>query len=98
MANRKVSLKEIQKQMKGRGRDKFSDPELEKDLKGLKVGEAIVWEQAKVDTTKTQKVQNREKAKHRNRAVSVGESAGVEISVGWTEEGEMVITLKQASA
>ena len=98
MANRKVSLKDIQKQMKGRGRDRFSDPELEKDLKGLKAGECIVWDGVVVDVTKSQKVQNREKAKHRNRAVSVAESAGVIISVGWTESGEMVISLKQASA
>lgn len=98
MANRKVSLKDIQNQMKARGRDKFSDPELEADLKGLKKGEILIWSSAVVDTTKNQKIQNREKAKHRNRAVSVSEAAGVEISVGWLASGEMYITLKEKTA
>lgn len=95
MANRKVKLADIQKSMAKRGREKFVDAELAKDIAGLKShDEVIVWEKAKVNLQATAKKLNAEKAKWRNRATSVAESVEVEVTIGWLASGEMYITLK----
>ena len=48
---------------------------------------------AKVNLTDTVKIITANKAKYRNRASSVAETAGVEVSIGWLDTGDMYITL-----
>lgn len=95
MGIRKVNLNELKGSLNQRGRVRYQNDELKNafvDL--LATGEAFIWDDAKVEG-KTEKAQKASKGKWRNRAVSVFTSLNSEekISVQWTTENEMVISL-----
>lgn len=92
---RKVNLQEIKGTLSKRGRESFSCPPLKEAFQEmLKNGEAFIWEDAVPSQEKDKR--NSSKAMWRNRANSVFESlnSGKKISIQWTTEDEMVISLK----
>lgn len=93
---RKVNLSELQGNLSRRGRERYDNPVLKEALlEMLTDGQPIIWDEA-VPEGKTEKAFGASKAKWRNRAVSVFDSlnSGKKISVQWTTENEMVISLK----
>ena len=99
MPVRKVNLSELKGTLNKRGRGRYEDPELKEALIiMLQDGEPLVYDELFTVTSKTtNKEIDNQQAKWRNRAVSVFESieasAGFKLSITWTDEQEMVITL-----
>ena len=99
MPVRKVNLGELKGTLNKRGRGRYTDPDLKEALiVMLEDGEPIVYDELFTVTSKTTDKQiDNEQAKWRNRAVSVFESieasVGHKLSITWTTEQEMVISL-----
>ncbi len=97
MAVRKVNLSELKGSLNKRGRGRFEDPELREALAiMLQDGEPVVYDELfTVNAKTTEHAIGNEKAKWRNRAVSVFESleSGRKVSVTWTDAFEMIISL-----
>jgi len=99
MPVRKVNLSELKGTLNKRGRGRYEDPELKEALIiMLQDGEPLVYDELFTVTSKTtNKEIDNQQAKWRNRAVSVFESIkeaeGRKLSITWTDEQEMVITL-----
>jgi hypothetical protein len=93
---KKVNLQAIQGSLNKRGRERFHDPILAESFKEMLTdGEAFIWLDAMpVGKTPTEIANSR--AMWRARAVSVFKSlnSGKKITVQWTTENEMVISLK----
>lgn len=94
---KKVNLNDLRGSLSKRGRARYSDPMLAEALHSLLAGEveAFIWLDA-VPTGATPEQVNSDKAKWRARAVSIFQtlSSGRKITVAWTDENEMVISLK----
>jgi hypothetical protein len=99
MAVRKVNLSELKGSLNKRGRGIFDDPELKEAFKQMLIdGESVVYDELFTITSKTTDKQiDNEHAKWRNRAVSVFNSleSGYKVSISWTDEHEMIISLVQ---
>lgn len=99
MAVRKVNLSELKGSLNKRGRERFNDPELREALAQMLIdGEPVLYDELFTVTAKTTDKQiDNEHAKWRNRAVSVFNSleSGHKVSVTWTTEHEMIISLVQ---
>jgi hypothetical protein len=99
MAVRKVNLSELKGTLNKRGRGRYEDPELKALLIEMLIdGEPLVYDELFIVTSKTTNKQiDNEQAKWRNRAVSVfesiKESEGHKLSITWTDEQEMIISL-----
>lgn len=97
---RKVNLNDLKGTMSKRGRARYVNPVLLDALREMLVDkEPICWDEAIV-SGKTEKQVTASKAKWRQRAISVFEQLdadeSVGISIGWTTENEMIITIKEA--
>lgn len=93
---RKVNLSDIQGSLSKRGRERYSNPELAEALRNLlATGEAFIWEDAQPEGD-TKEKHNASKAKWRNRATSVFETLNstATVSIQWTTNDEMVISIK----
>ena len=101
MGVKKVNLSELKGSLNKRGRGRFEDPELREAMEQMLIdGEAIVYDELfTVNAKTTGKQIDNEHAKWRNRAVSVFASLGSDrkVSVSWTDEHEMIISLVPAS-
>ena len=97
MGVRKVNLSELKGSLNKRGRERFNDPELREALKQMLIdGEPVLYDELFTVTAKTTDKQiDNEHAKWRNRAVSVFNSleSNRKVSVTWTTEHEMIISL-----
>lgn len=93
-----INLSELKGTLSSRGRERYQDPELLSAFQDLLAGvtENIIMDDLfKVTSKTTDKQVTNERAKWRNRAVSVFESLETnrKVSVAWSDEQEMVITL-----
>lgn len=99
MAVRKVNLGELKGSLNQRGRSRFQDPDLLEAFKQMLIDhEPVVYDELFVVTNKTtDKELDNQKAKWRNRAVSVFDSleSGHKVSISWTTANEMIISLVQ---
>lgn len=96
-----INLSELKGSLSSRGRERYNDPELLQAFQDLVAGltENVVMDDLfKVTPKTTDKAITNERAKWRNRAVSVFESLGTnqKISVSWSDEHEMVIVLAKS--
>lgn len=99
--NKKVNLKAMQNKIAKKGKPSYKNEALASDLLTLDPsveGDAIIWAEATVNVTADQKAVNAEKMKWRQRAISVAESHNLTISVNWTLDGEMIISLAKPKA
>lgn len=94
---KKVNLSDLRGSLSKRGRARYSDPTLAQSFAEMLAGEmeAFIWLDA-VPTGKTEAEVTSDKAKWRARAVSVFNSlgSGRRVTIGWTQDNEMVISLK----
>lgn len=100
MGVKKVNLSELKGSLNKRGRGRFEDPELKQAMEQMLIdGEPIVYDELFTVTAKTTEKQiDNQHAKWRNRAVSVFTSLGTDhkVSIAWTDEHEMIISLANA--
>lgn len=93
---RKVNLNDLQGMLSKRGRERYANPELlEAFREALTDGESFIWEEAVV-TGKNDKEVTASKAKWRSRAISVFTSMNIathKVTIGWTKDNEMVVTV-----
>lgn len=92
--SKKVNLSQISNLVK-RGREAYIDPKLTDDIKSLDAsveGDAFIYEEAQGDPADEDFVNH--KNTWRNRVAKCAEEAERECSIQWTEEGEMVVSLK----
>lgn len=96
---KKVNLSDLQGSLSKRGRARYADPMLAQSLAEMLNGEmeAFIWLDA-VPVGDTESALNADKAKWRARAVSVFNSLGStrKVTIGWTTDNEMVISLKKS--
>lgn len=102
MKIQKANLAELKGTLHKRGRARYENPELKQALAAmLKDGEDITIDELFVVTPKTTaKAITNEKAKWRNRIVSVFESlnSGQKVSVSWTDKNEALVSLVRPEA
>lgn len=95
--NRKVNLTALQGKIAKKGKPPYRDPALAQDLLTLDPtveGDAILWSQATVNVTGTDpKAINAEKMKWRQRAISVADGLNLKVTINWSTDGEMYISL-----
>jgi hypothetical protein len=92
--SKKINLSEVTNLVK-RGRDSYSDPELVSDILALDAsieGDAFVYESATGNPADDEFVNH--KNTWRNRVARCAEVAEREVSIHWTTDGEMVVSLK----
>lgn len=92
---RKVNLSDIQNELVSRGRKPFTDSELEQAILALDANNAddgFVYTECDVNAENYPA----EKAKYRNRVMTVSDQLGIAVSAQWTINGELVVALKQA--
>ena len=92
--SRKVNLSEISNLVK-RGRDAFSDDEITADILSLDAdieGDAVYIDKAQGTPSDDDFINH--KNTWRNRVAKCAEIAEREISIFWTETGQMLVTLK----
>ena len=93
-----INLSDLKGTLSNKGRERYQDPELAQAFRELLAGEipnVVMDDLFKVTAKTTEKTITNERAKWRNRAVSVFDSleSGRKISVSWSDEQEMVIVL-----
>ena len=91
---RKVNLSDIQSELVSRGRKPFTDHELELAIQELNAddpNDGFIY--AECDTTAEDYAS--QKAKYRNRVMTVSDQLGIAVSAQWTTNGELVVALKQ---
>ena len=93
-----INLSDLKGSLSNKGRERYKDPELTQAFRELLSGEipnVVLDELFKVTPKTTEKTITNERAKWRNRAVSVFDAleSGRKISVSWSDEHEMVIVL-----
>lgn len=93
----KVNLRDIQAKLVKRGRDPYTNPELDNELLALTSdeGDAFIFEPAQGNPSAEDYVNH--KNQWRNRVSSVAERLGIpdgSLSIQWTTEGEMVVSYK----
>ena len=92
--SKKINLSEVTNLVK-RGRDSYSDPELVSDILALDAsieGDAFVYESATGNPADDEFVNH--KNTWRNRVAKSAEQADRECSIHWTEDGQMIVSLK----
>jgi hypothetical protein len=89
-----VDLADIEHTLIKRGREAYRNEELETTLASLKVGQAIVWQEATVPQGLSDKAQTAFRGKMRNRLVSCAKAVSVEVSVTWNNQNKMIIIKK----
>lgn len=92
---RKVNLSDIQSELVSRGRKPFTDHELETAIKALDANDpndGFIY--AECDTEAEDYAS--QKAKYRNRVMTVSDQLGIAVSAQWTINGELVVALKQS--
>jgi hypothetical protein len=92
----KVNLSEIRSRIVGRGRKAYTNPELASELASLGADEGFVWDEAQTPEGLSPEDRTNHRAKYRGRAESVAESIGIEVSVGWLDDGGMLIQHRKA--
>jgi hypothetical protein len=97
---RKVNLSDLSGSLSKRGRERYTDPELQSALvEAMSDGESFIWDTAVV-SGKTDKALTASKAMWRSRAMSVFTGiAGNEtqrLRIQWTDANEMVLTVYSA--
>lgn len=95
--NRKVNLSAIQQKLVKRGKARYENDQLAQDILSLdptNPDDAFYWGEAVVNLNLDPKKLQSEKMRYRSRAESIAEMLGVAIRIQWTDEGEMVISLK----
>jgi hypothetical protein len=97
---RKVNLSDLSGSLSKRGRERYTDPELQSALvDAMSDGESFIWDTAVV-SGKTDKALTASKAMWRSRAMSVFTGiAGNEtqrLRIQWTDANEMVLTVYSA--
>jgi hypothetical protein len=93
---KKINLNEVSNLVK-RGREGYNDPELVADILALDAsieGDAFMFETATGDPSDDEFVNH--KNTWRNRVAKCAEQAEREVSIHWTTEGEMIVSLKPA--
>ena len=91
---RKVNLSDIQQELVSRGRKPFTDSELEQAILSLDATNAddgFIYAECDVNAENY----SAEKAKYRNRVMTVSDQLGIAVSAQWTINGELVVALKQ---
>lgn len=91
----KVNLNEIRSRIVGRGRKAYANPALANDLTSLTPDEGYLWDEAATPANLSDADRTAHRAKFRGRAESVADSIGRKISVGWLDDGQMLITLRK---
>ena len=94
--SKKINLNEVTNLVK-RGRGEYENPDLVADILALDAsidGDAFVFELATGDPSDDEFVNH--KNTWRNRVAKCAEQADREVSIHWTTEGEMVVSLKPA--
>lgn len=99
---RKVNLSDLSGSLSKRGRERYTDPELQSALvDAMSDGESFIWDTAVV-SGKTDKALTASKAMWRSRAMSVFTGiAGNEtqrLRIQWTDANEMVLTVYSAQS
>lgn len=92
---RKINLSDIQADLVSRGRKPFTDAELSSAILALDINDAndgFVYTECDVNAENY----SAEKAKYRNRVMTVSDQLGIAVSAQWTINGELVVALKQA--
>jgi hypothetical protein len=95
---KKINLNEVTNLVK-RGREGYNDPELVADILALDAsieGDAFMFETATGDPADEDFVNH--KNTWRNRVAKSAEVAEREVSIHWTTEGEMIVSLKPVKA
>jgi hypothetical protein len=90
----KINLNEVTNLVK-RGREGYNDPELVADILSLDAsidGDAFIYESATGDPSDEDFVNH--KNTWRNRVAKSAEQADRECSIHWTEDGQMIVSLK----
>jgi hypothetical protein len=88
----KVNLKDIQSRIVGRGRRAYANAQLAQELATLAQDEGFVWDEAQTPANLDADDRTLHRARYRGRAESVAEQVGLRISVGWLDDGSMLIT------
>jgi hypothetical protein len=93
----KVNLSDVRARIVGRGRKAYANETLANELATLGADEGFVWDEAQTPAGLDAEDRTNHRAKYRGRAESVAESIGLSISVGWLDDGGMLITHKKAT-
>jgi len=96
--SKKVNLSQITNLVK-RGREAHIDPKLTDDILSLDtsvLGDAFIYEEAQGNPADEDFVNH--KNTWRNRVTKSAEAVNRECSIQWTEDGEMVVSLKVVKA
>ena len=97
MSNRKVNLSDIRHTLIKRGKAPYENTELERDIESLDPldpEDAFIWSEAYVPVDLPKVKLQAERMKYRNRAEIISDKVGVKVRISWTQDGEMVISLK----
>lgn len=93
----KVNLNDIRARIVGRGRKAYANAALASDLATLTEDEGYVWDEALTPEGLSDGDRTAHRAKYRGRAESVAESIGLKVSIGWLDDGSMLITHRAAT-
>lgn len=101
--NVRVNLSQMAGKLSHKGKPAYKDEALAKDILSLDPtdpNDAFIWAKAKVSLvdangeSRDESQINKEKMKHRQRAISVAKQLQIQIRVIWMLDGQMVIALK----
>ena len=95
--NRKVNLSEIRHTLIKRGKAPYENEQLTQDILGLDANDpddAFIWSDGFVVVGLPKEKLQAERMKMRNRVDIISERVGVAVRISWTQDGDLVVSLK----